>query len=412
VKILQVATYSYPDHAGGAERVITEVCRGLVARGHEVELITGRVATDDASPELETHTEGALTLHRYPLLPGRIWQSARLGVRRAMANGAGAEADVMHLHQIASALPALADARRLATRRGAPLPRLLSFYAPYHLEYLARHREGREAGDVSLGARVTGFGLRVADRRVLRRADHVLALSEYSREQISALAPRALSRTSLSTGGVDLATFRPPRDAAERASDRARFELEASVPVILSVRRLVPRMGLHDLLEAFSRLRARALDARLCVAGEGPERASLEARVRELGVDDAVRFLGRVPDAELPCLYRAADVFALPTRGLEGFGLVSAEALASGLPVVATRVGATPELLAGLDAASLVPPERPDALADALAAWLGDPERRHAAALSARAHAEATLGWEHHVAHVEAACRALAGDAR
>lgn len=417
MKILEVATYSYPDHAGGAERVITEVCRGLAARGHEVELITGsvaggRVAERGAPPTLETQREGSLTVHRYPLEPGRVWQSARLGVHRAVAEGAGAEADVLHLHQIASALPALVDARRLGVKRRARLPRLLSFYAPYHLEFLARHRDGREAGGVALSARVAGFGLRVADRRVLGRADRVLALSDYSRRQIAALSRRALARTTLSTGGVDLTTFRPPRDAEERAADRAHFELDDAEPVILSVRRLVPRMGLRDLLDAFARLHADGLRARLCLAGDGPERAPLEERARELGVHTAVRLLGRVPDADLPRLYRAADLFCLPTRGLEGFGLVTAEALASGLPVVATRVGATPEVLQGLDAASLVDPERPDALADALAAWLGDPERRRAAGAAARVHAERALGWEHHVGHVEQACRELLEGAR
>ncbi|GJM21763.1 MAG: glycoside hydrolase [Planctomycetota bacterium] len=427
MKILQVATYTYPDHPGGAERVIAEVCRGLAERGHHVELVTGKLARTSpantghaadtpgagdrapshATPLTSTEQHGRLTIHRYALQPGAIWRSARAGVHAALRAGVGASAQVLHVHQIASALPALRAARALEKQRGARLPRLLSFYAPYHLEHLARHRDGREAGRVSWRARASGFALRQADRRVLRAADGVLALSEYSRRQIAALSSSALARTSLSTGGVDLENFRPALDDAERAAARAHFGLPASGPLILSVRRQVPRMGLADLLDALARLHALGCPAQLALAGDGPERAPLEARSRELGLERAVNFLGRVADEDLPCLYRAANLFALPTRGLEGFGLVSAEALASGLPVVATQVGATPEVLADLDCATLVPPENPSALADALASWLQDPEACTRASERARQHALERLGWEHHVDHVEAACRAL-----
>ena len=87
----------------------------------------------------------------------------------------------------------------------------------------------------------------------------------------------------------------------------------------------------------------------MLIGGAGSHRAALERQVGELGLDKHVTFLGFVPDADLPRYYQAADVFVLPTRELEGFGLVTAEALACGTPVLGTPVGATPELLETLD---------------------------------------------------------------
>lgn len=393
MRVLQVATFAHPDHAGGAERVVGEVARVLAERGHDVDLLTGVWGP----PPLEEKI-GSLRIHRYALSREAFWRSAWTGVRRLLASGVGADADVVHLHQTASALPAV-----FGRGRGAP-PRLLSFYAPYWLEFLARHRDGRARGRVPLKARLLAKALRRADSYLLDRSDAVLVLSDFSRAQVAELRP-AMGPTCLaSTGGVDTRLFRPARDADERLATRRRLGLHTELPMVLSVRRLVPRMGLADLVEAVSRLRS---PVQLVIAGQGPERARLEQRIREHGLSERTHLLGRVEDDELPALYAAADVFALPTRSLEGFGLVTAEALASGLPVVATRVGATAEWLRDDAFARLVPPEDPGALAAALEAWLENAPARVRAGAAARAHAEAALGWEHHVDHVEAALRAL-----
>jgi len=132
-------------------------------------------------------------------------------------------------------------------------------------------------------------------------------------------------------------------------------------------------MGVETLLDAFAA--AETAGAHLYIAGDGPLREELAARARRLGVADAVTFLDYVPDDALGPLYASADVFVLPTLELEGFGLVTLEALASGLPVVGTTAGATPELLGDLaddvPASLLVPPGDADALSAAIDAWTG-----------------------------------------
>jgi glycosyltransferase involved in cell wall biosynthesis len=132
--------------------------------------------------------------------------------------------------------------------------------------------------------------------------------------------------------------------------------------VVLAVRRLVHRMGLGDLVEAWWLAGLGDYGGQLLIVGTGPERAGLERRVAELGLSDSVRLLGAVPDNLLVEAYRAADVCAVPSAELEGFGLVVLESLACGTPVVATDVGGLPEVLDELQPDLVVPPARPDLL--------------------------------------------------
>ena len=397
MRFLSVATFAFPDHHGGAERVLAETAARLAARGHEVTLLCARVGDTPG----EERRDGVRVL-RYAVdrgSPLRFHASVRRGVESAVLR-AGGSPDVVHLHQYASGLAAL----RLRSVRRAP--RLLSFYAPYHLEWLAGRLDGRPDGRAGPLLRAGSALLRRGDRRLVRGAHAIVVLSRFSAEQVAELDEEAPQRTTLAPPGVDLQRFCPAADGAPAAE----LGLPADgVPLVLSVRRLVPRMGLLDLLEALRLLRERGVRARLALAGEGSQQAALAARARAAGLGDDVRLLGRVPDERLPALYRAAAVFALPTRSLEGFGMATAEALASGLPVVATDVGATPELLSGLDGSALVPPGDPAALAAELQRLLADPARRARAGAAARRLAEQRLAWDGHVQAIEeAALRAIA----
>jgi glycosyltransferase involved in cell wall biosynthesis len=118
--------------------------------------------------------------------------------------------------------------------------------------------------------------------------------------------------------------------------------------VLLAVRRLVRRMGLDRLIEAMPVVRASVPGTILMVAGHGAEEAALKTLAHNIGVADHVRFLGFLPEADLPLAYRAADINVVPSRALEGFGLTAAEALAAGTPSVVAPVGGLPEVVAPL----------------------------------------------------------------
>jgi glycosyltransferase involved in cell wall biosynthesis len=162
-------------------------------------------------------------------------------------------------------------------------------------------------------------------------------------------------------GGADHERFHP---AADKRTVRSALGLPEAGVIFFTVRNLVPRMGIDALIRAMGRIAGEISHARLVIGGEGPMRPSLEALVDALGLRKRIRFVGFIPEAELPLYYQAADFFILPTAQLEGFGLVTVEALASGLPVLGTRVGGTPEILEPLDPTWLFDTPEPAAMAE------------------------------------------------
>lgn len=148
-------------------------------------------------------------------------------------------------------------------------------------------------------------------------------------------------------------------------------DVASRAPVILSVGRLHAVKGQDILLRAFPRVRARVGHAALVIVGEGAARGELERLAAELGIASAVEFAGRLAPEEVRARMGAARVFVQPSRS-EGLPLALMEAMAAGLPAVATRVGGVPEIIAP-GSGAMVPAEDPDALADALSDVLLNP---------------------------------------
>ena len=181
-----------------------------------------------------------------------------------------------------------------------------------------------------------------------------------------------------------------------RAPDGAR-PLERAGPVrLLFVGRLVERKGVHILLRALARIRAR-VDATLTVIGEGPWAAPLEAEARRLGVDPFVHFAGRVDEEALREAYRTSDLFILPAvvdgKGdTEGLGVVLLEALEFGLPLVASDVGGIPDIVRHGETGLLVQPSDAGALAHAVLRVIEDPAAARERVERGRAHMRQHFG--------------------
>jgi len=180
--------------------------------------------------------------------------------------------------------------------------------------------------------------------------------------------------------GVDLSRF----GRAGKLESRMRLALPADAPIVGTVGRLDPVKDQVGLIRAFAQVRTQHPAAVLVVAGDGPCRAELERVAAGLGQRDHVRLLGNRDD--IPTVMSALDVFVLPSIA-EGISNTILEAMATGLPVVATRVGGNPELVEEGVGGALVPRSDPDALAAAIAAYTGDAElrRRHGQASRQRA---------------------------
>ncbi len=240
-----------------------------------------------------------------------------------------------------------------------------------------------------------GGGAAAYDRaraRGLAEADAVFAVSRFTRALLEArgLAP---GRARLLYGGVDAERFRPGEP--DRALG-ARYGLGADDEVLLTVSRLAPRKGHRVAIAALARLAPARPRLVYAFTGESPRlRDELRAEARALGVEGRLRSLGRVPEADLPGLYRLARAFVLLSDGgegdVEGFGIALLEAAASGLPALVARSGGMVEAVDEGATGLVVPPGDAEAAAAALATLLGGGAR--AMGEAARRRAEASFSW-------------------
>jgi glycosyltransferase involved in cell wall biosynthesis len=173
-----------------------------------------------------------------------------------------------------------------------------------------------------------------------------------------------------------------PSQSTSDTDVRAELGLGADVPIVAIAAVLRPEKRLDLLLEAHARLQALVPGAQLLIAGDGPCQESLASQAHELGIDTAVRFLGRRNDVD--SVLRAADVGVL-SSDREGSPLLMFECMANDTPLVATSVGGVPDVIEHERTGVLVPRRDPEALAQAVAALLRDPARRAAIAAEARA---------------------------
>ena len=212
--------------------------------------------------------------------------------------------------------------------------------------------------------------VRLALLFIRRRSARIVAVSQSVADSLNACG---VPRTQLEviSNGVDAGYFMPP--ANSRAEARAVFGLPETAFVVASAARLSPEKGLEVLVEAARSRRHMTF----LIAGDGPQ---FETLSRDLPPN--VKLLGRLDDVR-PLLF-AADVFAMPSRR-EGQGIAALEAMAAGVPIVASRVGGLAEMLTDGETALLVPPGDPEALAAALSRLHSDSRLRHNLAESALA---------------------------
>jgi glycosyltransferase involved in cell wall biosynthesis len=218
------------------------------------------------------------------------------------------------------------------------------------------------------------------ERRNTERADIVMVPSRYSARVAMELYAVPPARVVVVPEPIDLAEWRR-RFAAVRGPAAGR-------PTVLCVARLYPRKRVEDLLVAADLVRRRIPRVQVRIVGDGPEAEKIRALHERLGLGDSVALLGHVDRTALALEYSRADCFCLPTVQ-EGFGLVFAEAMAAGLPVVACRAAAVPEIVREGETGLLVEPRAPAALADALVRMLDDERLRREMGMAGQTAVEA-----------------------
>lgn len=343
--------------------VIYETCRRLVGLGHDVTVVT--YAVREGLPEFEL-IEG-IKVYRFTVpdrakAATRIPLSARNAFRKAFTE---ASPEIIHFHHTPSAFGI-----NLSSRPKGVKKTVYTYYGPISQEFEIERKD--RGGRLSLKDNIKSGGYRMAEKFNLSRVDVIIALSEYSKRQIETLhGGSCAKKTVVIPAGTDTQRFSPANDM-ERRTIRQRLALPPTGALILTVRRLVKRMGIDMLIEGYRGVLKDHPDATLVIGGTGPEKDSLTSLAGSLGIGGKVIFKGYIPSQDLPLYYRSADLFVLPTRDLEGFGLVTLESLACGTPVIGTATGATVEVLGGLDKKLLITDISPDGIMKRINSFLKD----------------------------------------
>jgi glycosyltransferase involved in cell wall biosynthesis len=322
VKVLMVGLATFDQMAGGSARYLSGLAESMQALGHDVQVVTAA-----------THVRASGYSERGLL--GQIARSLRrlvLVIPGSFLTVLRSRPDTVNVHFALDGVGAVLG----AVVTGARV--VVNFQGPWAAEAVATGVRGRW--------RLSTWVRRAIESWVYRRADACIVLSTAFRDLLVASYGVPMSRVTVIPPGIDHARFALPPGV-----DRS-----AQPFTIVTVRRLVPRMGLDIAIEALA-LMPTDLKARLFIAGIGPERQRLERLARQRGLEDRVALLGRVPDDELSGLYHQADACIVPSRELEGFGYVALEALAAGVPVIASATGGLVDLLEPLEPRWLCPPD-------------------------------------------------------
>lgn len=267
--------------------------------------------------------------------------------------------DIIHGHLTLSSQGAVS----LARKKGVPF--VSSFYGPWDLEYLEESRSLLKTSGVLTSAHLR-FLMAVQRRmqqKLLESSKSIIVLSDHSKSHVLRFSENLSKKIVKIPGGVEAKRFYPETGSGDL---RKRWNIPNSTPLILTIRRLVHRMGVDVLLEAFCRLLKKRNGAVLVIGGKGPLESDLKKKALELGIEAQVHFAGYIPEGQLADAYREADVFILPTVAEENFGLPILEAAACGTPVLGTAIGSIPEVLGQINKDLLIEKANPEAIASKL----------------------------------------------
>ena len=340
---LCIVTNEYLPQVGGIQKVVYAQNRRLRHRNYEAFVVTPRIQTP------KSYVFDGVNIECYKSL--NIW--FRLGIPYAIPSVASFDtflkaaksSDIVHAH----GHPYLASLimGKLAKRYSKPF--VLTQHNTF-IQYDSMFDKIERLNDLVIG------------KETLKEADKIITVSNATKDYVLSLGaePR---KVKVLHNGVDLTHFRPI--AGKREEMRRKLGISKNAVFVLTVRRLVYKNGIDTLIDAANIAVKKNPNITFLVVGKGPSQNSAQAMINQLGIENNFRLVGFVSDDDLPFYYNAADFFALPSKSGEGLPLVALEAMACGLPVIATNVGGISEILMD-EYGKLVPPNMPELLAKAI----------------------------------------------
>lgn len=353
-----IINYEFPPLGGGAGNATACLAREWALRGHSVEVLTGGFRGLPSREEIDGFVVRRLPTPRKLQGQGSITEMCAFMAASCAAVLCVAKPDFVIAF---FSIPGGPAAWLLNLLRGVP----------YIVSLRGGDVPGFDSRNLSCFHEMTNSLTALIWRNANAVVGNSAGLCDLARRFMPGLDVPEIAN------GVDTNRFTPVSD-----TDRARFEL-------LFVGRLAPQKGVDVLLRALADIDG---EWRLRIAGDGPERSRLCDLAMELGVSARVEFLGWTQRSDLPALYQSADVFVFPSYD-EGMPNVVLEALASGLPIVATRIAGNEQLVLDRENGLLVPPGDSAAFAAALRLVMSDRALRRSMALRSRARAVEEFSW-------------------
>ncbi len=365
-----LVTHFFPPHMGGIEKVSYEQSKRLTKSGYQIDVLTSKIKGRNEHPEKGIRVFHYSTLNLaerigvpYPILSIEAYKKFAQVIKNC---------DLVHAHGHVYMSSYLAG--KVAKKYNKPF--ILTQHNTF-IDYQSLLNILEHLNDLTVG------------KAVLKDADRVITVSKETMKYVRRLGADK-SKTSVIYNGVDIDRFHP----RNKGESRKKLGLPKNRKIILSVRRLVYKNGLDTLIESASLVARDHPDTLIVVVGKGPSRKLMEDRIKELGIEDNIKLTGFVPDRLLPVYYDAADYFVLPSASGEGLPLVLLEAMACGLPVVATTVGGTPEIIMHMKNGVLVPARNPEAMAETISKLLSEERLGPAIGEEARRIVEERFTWE------------------
>jgi glycosyltransferase involved in cell wall biosynthesis len=340
---LCIVTHTFLPHAGGIERVVYEQCKRLMHKHFELMVLTHRNYTD------KNYVFDGINVQCY----GSINVAFRLGIPYSIPYltsyrtflDSVKSSDLVHVH----GHPYLSSflAAKIAKKLGKPL--VLTEHNTY-IEYNNFWEVLEQLNDLTIG------------KQVVKEADKIIVVSNAIKNYTLSLGADP-EKIEVIHNGVDLNRFRPLAKIKDEM--RQKLGISRDATVVLSVRRLVYKTGIDTLIESAKIAIRKNPKIFFIVIGKGPEYENFKEKISKLGIQKNLKLMGFVSDEELPLYYNVADFFVLPSKSGEGLPLVALEAMACGLPLIATDVGGTSEVM-NKKYGKIVPPNSPIALAEAI----------------------------------------------
>ncbi len=323
---------------GGARRVFYETAKALSEGAHHISVI----CRDDGL-ESEEASGSKIRFYSYPdkklISPLKIFYYRKCISNLLKKCIESEKPDAILIHSSSAALGCK------SILQSADIPKIYIFHSPWSAEYDIQH--GNARGLSNYAVRFLSQLRNSHEETYLSLSDGVVTLSEYMHSLMANYHPKLAGKPfSILPGAADQKRFFPGAEPKSYYRKKIGLRVSNDELVVMTVRRLVERTGVDVLIKSFCRsFPVFNKKAVLLIVGDGPLKGKYEKIALDTGLSDRIIFAGNVDDSILPDYYRAGDLFVMPTKQLEGFGLSTVEALASGLLAIGTAVGGTPEIL-------------------------------------------------------------------